>query len=66
MDMAYAFLSHFYGTDRVNNTMNGIEYAPHTDPNWDPFSVVHKVCFPSPFDCMKTEKEITPRFPAQT
>ncbi|TPX16104.1 uncharacterized protein E0L32_004099 [Thyridium curvatum] len=66
MDMAYAFLSHFYGTDRVNNTMNGIEYAPHTDPNWDPFSVVHKVCFSSPFDCMKTEKEITPRFPAQT
>lgn len=45
MDMAYAFLSHLYGSDDQGlfNTMNGIEYAPHTDPHWDPFSVVYKV-----------------------
>ncbi|KAK3322897.1 class I glutamine amidotransferase-like protein [Apodospora peruviana] len=45
MDMAYAFLSHLYGkgNEKLAKTMNGIEYAPHTDPHWDPFSVVHKV-----------------------
>ena len=43
--MAYAFLAHLYGSDDQGlfNTMNGIEYAPHTDPHWDPFSVVYKV-----------------------
>lgn len=44
MDMMYAFLSFYYGSEQVNITMNGIEYAPHTDPHWDPFAVVHKVC----------------------
>lgn len=43
MDMMYAFLSFYYGSEHVNTTMNGIEYAPHTDPSWDPFAVVHKV-----------------------
>ncbi|GJN70014.1 dj-1 family protein [Purpureocillium lilacinum] len=45
MDMAYAFLSHLYGTndERVDGMMNGIEYAPHTHADWDPFAVVHKV-----------------------
>ncbi|SPN96499.1 uncharacterized protein DNG_00027 [Cephalotrichum gorgonifer] len=45
IDMAYAFLRHFYGEDDENlvATMNGIEYAPHTNADWDPFSVVHKV-----------------------
>lgn len=45
MDMTYAFLKHFYGeTDEsLSYTMNLIEYAPHTDPHWDPFAIVHNV-----------------------
>jgi hypothetical protein len=45
MDMAYAFMAHLYGKEDQGliDTMNGIEYAPHTDPTWDPFSVVQKV-----------------------
>lgn len=43
MDMAYAFLRHIYPPQQVDEMANGIEYAPHTDPHWDPFAVVHKV-----------------------
>jgi len=43
MDMIYAFLRHIYGDPEVNNAFNRAEYAPHLDPDWDPFSVVHKV-----------------------
>ncbi|KAK4105445.1 class I glutamine amidotransferase-like protein [Parathielavia hyrcaniae] len=45
IDMMYAFLKHLYGEDDavLATTMNGIEYAPHTDPSWDPFSIVHDV-----------------------
>jgi putative intracellular protease/amidase len=45
IDMMYAFLKHLYGEDDPNlaTTMNVIEYAPHTDPDWDPFSIVHNV-----------------------
>ncbi|KAK2756991.1 hypothetical protein FQN54_004959 [Arachnomyces sp. PD_36] len=43
IDMAYAFTKHLYGPEVVDDTMNIIEYAPHTDPDWDPFSVVHDV-----------------------
>lgn len=43
MDMAYALLSWMYGSEKVNDTMNGIELSPHTDAHWDPYSVVHKV-----------------------
>ncbi|KAK4215805.1 dj-1 family protein [Rhypophila decipiens] len=45
MDMVYAFLSHLYGEKDpvITKAMNGIEYSPHTDPHWDPYSVVHKV-----------------------
>ena len=45
MDMTYAFLQNLYGADNadVATVMNTIEYAPHTDPHWDPFSVVWKV-----------------------
>ncbi len=41
----YAFLKHLYGENDsvLVSTMNGIEYAPHTDPNWDPFSIVYNV-----------------------
>lgn len=41
--MTYAFLKSVYGTDDIDTMMNIIEYAPHTDPHWDPFSVVHDV-----------------------
>lgn len=46
MDITYAFLKHLYGEhdEIIVNTMNGIEYAPHTNADWDPFSVVHEVC----------------------
>ncbi|KAK6498221.1 hypothetical protein TWF506_004461 [Arthrobotrys conoides] len=44
MDMTYAFLSKVYGKEGVvDNVLNAIEYAPHTDPKWDPFSVVWDV-----------------------
>ncbi|KAK6541986.1 hypothetical protein TWF694_007759 [Orbilia ellipsospora] len=49
MDMTYAFLKMFYGTDDPKTTdtltqvMNGMEYAPHTDPHWDPYGVVYNV-----------------------
>ncbi|KFY49017.1 hypothetical protein V495_00830 [Pseudogymnoascus sp. VKM F-4514 (FW-929)] len=43
LDMTYAFLKSVYGTDDLDAVMNGIEYAPHTNPDWDPFSVVHNV-----------------------
>jgi putative intracellular protease/amidase len=46
MDMMYAFLKHLYGEEGEANlgfVMDLIEYAPHTDPHWDPFSVVWKV-----------------------
>lgn len=48
MDMMYAFLKHLYGTEKVDGVMNGIEYAPHQDAHWDPFSVVHNVSFFGP------------------
>ncbi|KAL2256396.1 hypothetical protein VTK26DRAFT_1735 [Humicola hyalothermophila] len=45
IDMMYAFLKHPYGENDpvLIATMNGIEYAPHTGPDWDPFSIVHNV-----------------------
>ncbi|KAF2727522.1 class I glutamine amidotransferase-like protein [Polyplosphaeria fusca] len=43
MDMMAAWTKHFYGGSEVGKMLNGIEYAAHTDPHWDPFSVVHKV-----------------------
>jgi hypothetical protein len=41
--MTYAFAKHLYGTTVLDTAMNGIEYAPHTDPHWDPFSIMHNV-----------------------
>jgi hypothetical protein len=44
MDMVYAFSKHLTGDEAmVDKVMNIIEYAPHTDPHWDPFSVVWNV-----------------------
>ncbi|KAF6807011.1 DJ-1/PfpI family protein [Colletotrichum sojae] len=43
MDMTYAFLNQLYGEEQADSVMNGMEYAPHVDPDWDPFSIVWKV-----------------------
>jgi len=43
MDMMVAFLREVYGDPVVNTSVNNVEYAPHVDPSWDPFSIVHKV-----------------------
>jgi transcriptional regulator GlxA family with amidase domain len=43
MDMTYALLGWMYGTEKLNATVNNIEYAPHTDEHWDPYAVVQKV-----------------------
>lgn len=43
LDMTYAFMKSLYGDEVVDAVMNSIEYAPHTNPHWDPFSVVHNV-----------------------
>ncbi|KAK8038480.1 hypothetical protein PG993_006891 [Apiospora rasikravindrae] len=43
LDMMYAFARHAYGPDLANSAANAIEYAPHQDPEWDPFSVVFEV-----------------------
>jgi len=43
MDMMVAFLRHIYGDPVVNNSVNNVEYTPHVNPDWDPFSIVHKV-----------------------
>ncbi|KAH6855904.1 class I glutamine amidotransferase-like protein [Chaetomium sp. MPI-CAGE-AT-0009] len=45
IDMMYAFFEHYYSDDKeaVQTMINGVEYAPHTDPHWDPFSIVHDV-----------------------
>ncbi|KAH8676432.1 class I glutamine amidotransferase-like protein [Tricladium varicosporioides] len=42
IDMMWAFLRHLYGPI-LDKLVNSIEYAPHRDPDWDPFSVVFNV-----------------------
>ncbi|KAF2002072.1 class I glutamine amidotransferase-like protein [Amniculicola lignicola CBS 123094] len=43
LDMMYAFMKHLYGTEMLNMVLNTLEYVPHQDAHWDPFSVVWKV-----------------------
>jgi len=43
MDMMYALLKWLYGDERINHHFNMAEYAPHTDPGWDPYSVIFNV-----------------------
>ncbi|KAF2431383.1 class I glutamine amidotransferase-like protein [Tothia fuscella] len=45
LDATYALMKHIYGPEEVDKVMALIEYAPHTDPTWDPFAVFHKVCW---------------------
>jgi putative intracellular protease/amidase len=42
MDMMWAFLAHIYGPI-ANAVVNGDEYVPHTNADWDPFSVLMNV-----------------------
>ncbi|KAK0622661.1 class I glutamine amidotransferase-like protein [Immersiella caudata] len=43
IDMTYAFFKKLMGVAAANRIMNAIEYTPHVNEHWDPFSVVHKV-----------------------
>lgn len=43
IDMTYAFFKKLFGKETVDVVMNGMEYTPHVDEHWDPYSVVHKV-----------------------
>ncbi|KAE9367495.1 class I glutamine amidotransferase-like protein [Stipitochalara longipes BDJ] len=43
MDLTYAFTKFLYGNETVDKVMDIIEYVPHTNPDWDPFSVVYKI-----------------------
>ncbi|KAK4162915.1 class I glutamine amidotransferase-like protein [Cladorrhinum sp. PSN259] len=43
IDMTYAFLRKFFGPVAVDRVLNAMEYTPHLDEHWDPYSVVHKV-----------------------
>lgn len=58
MDMMYAFLLYIYGAENVDNMLNGLEYAPHTDPTWDPYSYLNRV--PGAVTTM-SEEEMTDR-----
>ena len=38
MDMTYAFIAYKFSPDVAKRIADIIEYEPHTDPDWDPFS----------------------------
>jgi len=42
MDMTYAFISAVFSQDIANELANKMEYEPHTNPEWDPFSDIWK------------------------
>jgi hypothetical protein len=41
--MTCAFMKYLHGTGDLDQVIGGVEYAPHTNPRWDPFSVVWNV-----------------------
>ncbi|KAK3347291.1 class I glutamine amidotransferase-like protein [Lasiosphaeria hispida] len=43
IDMTYAFFRMLLGEAAVDPIINAMEYTPHTDRHWDPYSVVHHV-----------------------
>lgn len=43
MDMTYALLKYLYGNEKIDVHFNNAEYAPHVNPDWDPYSKVFKV-----------------------
>jgi len=46
MDMAYEFVKVLLGQDIAASIINGMEYTPHTEKEWDPYSVVFSVSHP--------------------
>jgi len=45
LDATYELFSRLYGTEALNYMMNVIEYAPHRNPEWDPYAVVFNVSY---------------------
>ena len=43
MDMTYAFISTVFSADLATQIANVMEYEPHTNPEWDPFSDIWQV-----------------------
>jgi transcriptional regulator GlxA family with amidase domain len=43
MDMTYAFISTVFSPDIAKELANTIEYEPHTNPEWDPFSEIWEI-----------------------
>ncbi|KAK0639849.1 class I glutamine amidotransferase-like protein [Cercophora newfieldiana] len=43
IDMSYAFFKKLMGAEAVNRVLNAMEYTPHVNQRWDPYSLVHKV-----------------------
>jgi transcriptional regulator GlxA family with amidase domain len=43
MDMTYAFISTVFSPDIAKQLANRMEYEPHTNPEWDPFSELWNV-----------------------
>jgi transcriptional regulator GlxA family with amidase domain len=43
LDMTYAFISTVFSSDIAKKLANTMEYEPHTDPDWDPFSEIWHV-----------------------
>lgn len=43
IDMTYAFFRKFLSPAVVDRVINSLEYTPHVDEHWDPYSVVHNV-----------------------
>jgi len=41
--MTYAFFKRLMGAEAVDRIINAMEYTPHLDEHWDPFSLVHNV-----------------------
>lgn len=40
MDMTYAFISTVFSSEIAQRIANIMEYEPHTNPDWDPFSEI--------------------------
>ncbi|KAK1828846.1 class I glutamine amidotransferase-like protein [Podospora conica] len=43
MDMTYEFVKVLLGSDVAASTINAMEYTPHVEREWDPYSVVFEV-----------------------
>lgn len=43
MDMTYAFISTIFSPDIAKQLADTMEYEPHTNPDWDPFSEIWNV-----------------------